>query len=328
MSQTVRTSSIFNRSIVCTSLAKPSMVRRSPRSRLWAILDMTRWFSTSQAAVSVSASFKPRRGQSLRAICAPSDGMILLAALGDVMQQQGDVKRAAMRDGRHDFAGQRQFGRTLAQLHRGQFAQRAQQMLVHRIVVVHVELHHRDDAAEIGNEAAEHAGFVHQPQGAFARLRRGEDFDEQPVGFRVGAQFRVYARQGLGHQPQGVGMDRQFIARRHPEQPDQIDRLLVEHVGRGHGDAVGFQREGAEIPRLGPPPQFSDKTVEHGARLGLALLQRGADDIGQIADILGDGEIMLHEAFDRRQAVARRIAELFRNRRAANRNSAAPRRGR
>ncbi len=129
---------------------------------------------------------------------APRSGMILLAALGDVMQQQGHIKRAAMRDGRHDFAGQRQFGRALAQFHRGQFAQRAQQMLVHRIVVVHVELHHRDDAAEIGDEAAEHAGFVHQPQGAFARLRRGEDLDEQPVGFRVGAQFRVDARQGTG----------------------------------------------------------------------------------------------------------------------------------
>ncbi len=43
-------------------------------------------------------------------------------------------------------------------------ADAAQQMLVHRVVVVHVELHHRHDAAEVGDEAAEHAGLVHPPQ--------------------------------------------------------------------------------------------------------------------------------------------------------------------
>ena len=35
-----------------------------------------------------------------------------------------------------------------------------------------------------------------------------------------------------------------------------------------------------------------------GVGLGLALLERGADDRGQVADVLGDQEIVLHEAFD------------------------------
>ena len=51
-----------------------------------------------------------------------------------------------------------------AALDLGEHADAAQQMLVHRVVVVHVELHHRDDAAEGGHEAAEHAGLVHAPQ--------------------------------------------------------------------------------------------------------------------------------------------------------------------
>ena len=71
--------------------------------------------------------------------------------------------------------------------------------------------------------------------------------------------------------------------------------------------------KGPEVPGLAAPPEFSHETVEHRARLGLALLQRRADDIGEIADILGDGEIMLHEAFDRRQAVAGRIAQPLRD---------------
>ena len=49
----------------------------------------------------------------------------------------------------------------LATLDSGEQADRPDRMLIDRIVVVHVELHLRDDAAEVGNEAAEHAGFIH-----------------------------------------------------------------------------------------------------------------------------------------------------------------------
>ena len=55
---------------------------------------------------------------------------------------------------------------------------RAQQVLVDRVVVVHRELHHPDDAAEIGNEPAEHAGLVHAPQRGLRRVARSEDLEE------------------------------------------------------------------------------------------------------------------------------------------------------
>ena len=64
-------------------------------------------------------------------------------------------------------------------------ADAAQQMLVHRVVVVHVELHHRDDLAEIGDEPAEHAGLVHAPEIEFRIAVRGQDVEEQPVGLGV-----------------------------------------------------------------------------------------------------------------------------------------------
>ena len=69
-----------------------------------------------------------------------------------------------------------------------QHADAAQQVLVHRIVVIHVELHHGDDLAEGRHEAAEHAGFVHPPQHGFRVVLRGQDLEEQPVGFLVLAQ--------------------------------------------------------------------------------------------------------------------------------------------
>ena len=47
-----------------------------------------------------------------------------------------------------------------------------------------------------------------------------------------------------------------------------------------------------------------------GVRLGLTLLERRAYDRGQIADVLGDEEIVLHEPLDVDQPRAGRIAEL------------------
>ena len=46
----------------------------------------------------------------------------------------------------------------------GQDADGADGVLVDRVGVVHVVLRLRDDAAEIGHEAAEHAGLVETPQ--------------------------------------------------------------------------------------------------------------------------------------------------------------------
>ena len=52
----------------------------------------------------------------------------------------------------------------LATLDRRQQPDGADRMLVDGVVVVHVELHLGDDAAEVGDEAAEHARLVHPAQ--------------------------------------------------------------------------------------------------------------------------------------------------------------------
>ena len=60
-------------------------------------------------------------------------------------------------------------------------------MLIDGVVMVHVELHHRDDPAEFGNEAAEHACLVHAAQSRFGIAGFGQHGEEQGVGLRVGA---------------------------------------------------------------------------------------------------------------------------------------------
>ena len=71
-------------------------------------------------------------------------------------------------------------------------------VLVDRIDMVHVVLHLRDDAAEIGDEAAEHAGLVHAPQGRLGILARGQDLHEEAVRLGVGAQIGVDQLRATG----------------------------------------------------------------------------------------------------------------------------------
>ena len=52
-----------------------------------------------------------------------------------------------------------------------------------------------------------------------------------------------------------------------------------------------------------------EDAVEARHMLGLFFLERSAEDAGQIADVLGDEEVMLHEALDRRQARMAGVAQ-------------------
>src|SRR3546814_15774868 len=60
-------------------------------------------------------------------------------------------------------------------------------LLVDRIMMIHVELHLRDDAAEIGNEAAEHPRLVHPAQHRFGIARGRQNVEEQLIRARVAA---------------------------------------------------------------------------------------------------------------------------------------------
>ena len=52
-------------------------------------------------------------------------------------------------------------------------------------MMVHVELHLGDDAAEVGNEAAEYARLVHPAQHLLGMVQRGQHFHEKRIGTRI-----------------------------------------------------------------------------------------------------------------------------------------------
>ena len=118
----------------------------------------------------------------------------------------------------------------LAALDLGEVADRADQVLVHRVVVVHVELHHRHDLAEVGDEAAEHAGLVHGAEHELGVLARGQDLEEQPVGLGVVAELAVDQPERAGDELHRVGMEGQVVGVGEMEDADEVDRVAREDL--------------------------------------------------------------------------------------------------
>ena len=75
-------------------------------SRFWAMSLITRWWPTSQATSSTSSAGRPRRSHAARADFLAFDLLIALALAG-VVQQHGQIERAAVDDLREDLGRQR-----------------------------------------------------------------------------------------------------------------------------------------------------------------------------------------------------------------------------
>ena len=230
------------------------------------------------------------------------DGMVLGPPLGDVVQEQGDVEdRPLAPKARHQRHRQRVLLLKPALFDVGEHADRPDQMLVDRVVMIHVELHHGDDAAEIGDEAAEHARLVHAAQIEFGIVARGQDPDEQRVGVDVGAQRPVDQPQRAAHQLERLGMVFEPVAVGEMEHADQIDRIAREDMLIGDVDALAVDHEVLDAPDRRRPAREGQRLdqARQGRRvLDFLLLQRGAEDPRQVAHILCDQEIVLHEALD------------------------------
>ena len=124
--------------------------------------------------------------------------MIAAAALGDVVEEHGDVERATRGDLAEQSGGERMVLLKLALVDPGEEADRPDRMLVDRIMVIHVELHLRDDASEVGNEAAEDARLVHPPEHDLRPINAGQHLHEERVGARVMPDFTVDQRSVAG----------------------------------------------------------------------------------------------------------------------------------
>ena len=184
-----------------------------------------------------------------------------------------------------------------------QDADRPDRVLVDRVGVIHVVLRLGDDAAEVGHEAAEHAGLVEATQRRLRIVLRRHHFHEQPVGLGIGAQ-PIDQADVLGDQPQGPGMDVEVVLLRHMEQAQDRHRILGEGVRCGDGQPLAVEAEALELARPQGLPQ--------GGKLGLAaaaVLERRDEDAREVADDLGVQVVVLGEALDAAAARPVLVAE-------------------
>ena len=173
-----------------------------------------------------------------------------------------------------------------------QDADRADGVLVDRVDVVEAVLHLRDDAAELWQKAAQHAGLVHPPQRVFRVLARGQNGHEQGVRRGRFAQIRPI-RQIAGHHVQGLGVNVQLALLGHVEQAQHGQRVTLEQVRLGGRDLAGLDHHAVD------PAPTEAESAQVQARVALVLhLERGAEDAGQRADLLRDQVVVLHEPLD------------------------------
>ena len=236
--------------------------------------------------------------------------------LGDVVQKGGDVEGAAALQLVHDFRRKRVLLFKFAAVDAGQPADGADEMLIHRVMVIHVELHQRHDAAEFRDEAAQHVGFVELAQGGLRVARIAQQVQEQPVGLRIVAHLVGDVLQGAARQREGVWMDAHVMLVGHHEQPQKVHRIATEHVLSGDGQTAVLNGEiVVDAPRASflPPQEAAKQPGEARRGLHLALLQHGAENAGKIAHLLGIEEVVAHEALHMLQAVAGTVAHPLRH---------------
>src|SRR4029079_7349834 len=201
------------------------------------------------------------------------------------MQKQCDVKQLAMlgQNLMDQLIWKRRFIAAAA-LNLGEHADTAQEMLVHCVVVIHVELHHGDDLPEGRNETSEHACLVHPPQYSLRIVLGCQDFQKEPVGFLVLAQFCVDQFEGAGDRTHAIGVEGQIVLLRQVENTDQVDRIALESVRLSKEDAVLVDDEVVALGKFAPlhRPKTLHDTAEHGNALGVTVFQLRAKNRGQI----------------------------------------------
>ena len=236
------------------------------------------------------------------------DRMIFGAALADIMQQKRHIQNPAADPGFEDRGGQRQFLDQLAPLDLRQGRDALDDVFIHRIVVIDVELHHRHDGFEFRDEGAQHAQFVHPAQAAFGIAVFQQQIQKDALRLGRVAHVIVDEVQIGGDQAHHIGMHQIAGA-----QPFFEDAQQVQLVGQ---KLFGIDGIYAALHQFEAGAHFL-AAAEHADQaclgLGMAGFQLGQEHAGQLTHAGRMAEVILHEDLDRAAAATVGIAHAGRN---------------
>ena len=217
--------------------------------------------------------------------------VVAAPTLGNVMQQHRDIEDAARQQFAHQVGSERVVGAKLSLFDAREKADSADRMFIDCIMMIHVELHLRDDAAKVGDEATKNRRFIHPAQHRFGIARRRQHVHEKAVGARVLAHLvgdKASIAAGRAH---GAGVNLKPVLVGQREYLQQAHRVRLEKIVARQAQSPAIQHEPFQL--LGPAEQAGDIASTLGAKL---VVQMREKDGGQIAHRFGVQEIIAHEA--------------------------------
>jgi hypothetical protein len=149
---------------------------------------------------------------------------------------------------------------------------------------------------------------VHVSERCVRRIERGQAFKEEAVRLRIGPEIVVDQPERGADQADRLRVEKQVSPLGLDEKADQVDRIFLEDAGLldvqavvveleiGRGGEVGVGRGGG----LGAvaPGQGAQKIAKRRHGLELPQFEARNHNAGQVAHVLGDQEVVLHEPLD------------------------------
>ena len=145
-------------------------------------------------------------------------------------------------------------------------------------------------------------------------MREVSDLEEEPVRLRVLAERAVDQLERAGDLLHRVRVEGEVVAVGEVEDADQVDRIAREDLSSAMLMRLLSTTKSVVSGILWcAPASDPEEAVERRRRLAVMLLERRAEDVGEVADFLGDQEVVLHEALDVLEAGMGGVAEPHRH---------------
>ena len=175
--------------------------------------------------------------------------MVPAAPLGNVMEQNSDIKHPARNDLAHRCRRMGMLPVKVAFFDPGEEANRADAMLIDRIMMIHVELHLGHNPSEVGHKTSKDRRLIHPAQHGFGIALAGQDAHEQSVRARVAAHLgidQLAVAVGSAHRLR-VNLKTMFVGKReYLDKPDGVRGKII--IGR-QSEPPPVQHEPGQLAR-------------------------------------------------------------------------------
>jgi len=175
----------------------------------------------------------------------PAKGVIAALTLPNIMQQSGKVEDAPMVEPRKEAAQpQAAQPRVLILFQAVQPAHGSQEVLVHRVEMIHIVLHSKAHRHEFRQKGLQEARFQHHLQHPKSLTGVQQDVEKLPDHGGVSSGRLVESTEVVANDTAGLMMKVRIRLGRLPEELHQQARLLVQQAGLEEMEMAPIKEEG------------------------------------------------------------------------------------